>query len=113
MTTPHSGDGRYDVLFETTRGRLTHCRCCGELELRFGNALLALNGSDFDPLRQTVAELEADAVAARDRGPLAVGARAELRLGDSGVGFAFDAEELVELHRLLEGGALLLELTAS
>lgn len=110
MTQPHSGDGRYEVLFETDRGQLLHCGCCGALQLRFGNAVLGLNAEDFAPFRQTAAELERDALETAAAGQLEEDARAVLYLGDSGSGFAFDAGELTELHRLLEGGAFMLEL---
>ena len=110
MMQPHADGNQYETLFETGRGRLLHCRCCGALQLRFGNAVLGLNAEDFAPFRRTAAELERDALATDERGELHADARAVLYLGESGSGFAFDAGELTELHRLLEGGALLLEL---
>ena len=103
-------DGRYEVAFETEHGRLLHCACCGSLQLRFGNAVLGLNAEDFAPFRETIADLERDALEVAAAGRLAPDARAVLYLGDSGTGFAFDAEELIEMHRLLEGAALMLEL---
>jgi hypothetical protein len=110
MTQRDHGDGRYEVAFETEHGRLLHCDCCGSLQLRFGNAVLGMNAEDFSPFRETVADLERDALETAATGRLAPDARAVLYLGDSGTGFSFDADELVEMHRLLEGAALMLEL---
>ncbi|HEY0972492.1 MAG TPA: DUF6686 family protein [Gemmatimonadales bacterium] len=103
-------DNGYEVAFETERGRLLHCACCGGLQLRFGNAVLGLNADDFVPFRRTVAELERDALETAAAGRLAPDARAVLYLGESGSGFAFDADEIVEMCRLLEGAAFMLEL---
>lgn len=110
MSQSHHGESGYEVAFETGSGRLLHCACCGALQLRFGNAVLGLNAGDFGPFRETVADLERDALETAAAGRLDEDARAVLYLGDTGTGFAFDAGELTELHRLLEGGAFLLEL---
>lgn len=116
MAQPHAGDDRYEPLFETDRGRVLYCDCCGSLQLHFGNAILGLNATDFDPLRHTIRALEHDALQVGAGGrPRQARARerATLFVGDSGVGFAFDAGELTELHRLLEGARLFLELQGS
>ena len=118
MAHPHTGDDRYRPLFETDHGCVLHCDCCGGLQLHFGNAILGLSASDFDPLRQTIAALEQDAsrvvAARRSRGRRARRReRATIYVGDTGIGFAFDAGELVELHRLLEGARLFLDLQGS
>ena len=42
MPQPHTGDDRYRPLFETDRGCVLHCDCCGGLQLHFGNAILGL-----------------------------------------------------------------------
>lgn len=110
---PHADD-RYEPLFETDRGRVLHCDCCGGLQLHFGNAILGLNGTDFDPLRETIRALEEDAARPPATGRPRTGReRATLFVGDTGIGFAFDAGELAELHRLLEGARLFLDLHAS
>lgn len=118
MAHPHTGDDRYRPLFETDRGCVLHCDCCGGLQLHFGNAILGLSAPDFDPLRETIRALEQDA-GEWSRAVVLPGRtrtgreRATIFVGETGVGFAFDADELTELHRLLEGARLFLELQGS
>ena len=125
MDHSHTGDDRYEPLFETDHGCVLHCRCCGGLQLHFGNAILGMSAPDFDPFRQTIGTLEQDATrvaAGRPRSARLGGPgrgrrvqreRATIFVGDTGVGFAFDAHELGELHRLLEGARLFLDLQGS
>ena len=118
MPQPHTGDDRYRPLFETDRGCMLHCDCCGGLQLHFGNAILGLSASDFDPLRETIRALEQDATQ-WSSGPIPAERprsgreRATIFVGETGIGFAFDADELGELHRLLEGARLFLDLQGS
>ena len=93
------------TLFETDRGRVRRCPCCDRLELRFGNALLALAPDD---LPQVLAQLDTAGAAAPPEAPGEV----TLFLGDSGCGWVFAADEAAELHRLLAGAGLLLDLAA-
>jgi hypothetical protein len=98
---------RRDALFATTHGHVRRCDCCSQLEVRFGNALLALLPEDLphvlDQLR--AAESHAgDVTASGGRGEVT------LLLGDSGSGWVFDRAEAAELHRLVAGAGLLLGL---
>ena len=115
MAHPHTGDDRYRPLFETDRGCVLHCDCCGGLQLHFGNAILGLGAPDFDPLRETIRTLEQDASEWSAKRAAARGGRerATIFVGETGIGFAFDADELAELHRLLEGARLFLDLQGS
>jgi hypothetical protein len=94
------------LLFETERGRVRRCDCCDTLRVHLGNAVLAVDAEDFAQLL--------DAVAAFDRGDTPLGpwpeGRALLHVGDSGVALAFTPGEIAELHRLLAGARLLLDL---
>ena len=97
------------TLFETERGRVTRCGGCGALELRFGNALLAVRPEELATvLLAALAEAEADARAAAVHGVPAAGVT--LYLGDSACGWVFDRAESAELHRLVAGARLLLDL---
>ena len=118
---PHTGDDRYRPLFETDRGAVLHCDCCGGLQLHFGNAILGFSAGDFDPLRETIQALEQDA-SEWSRAVVLPGLpgrrrsgreRATIFVGETGIGLAFDADELTELHRLLEGARLFLDLEES
>ena len=94
------------LLFETEHGRVRRCDCCDTLRVRLGNALLAVDGDDFGQLLGVVA--------AFDRGETPLGpwpeGHALLHVGDSGVALAFTPDEIAELHRLLAGARLLLDL---
>jgi hypothetical protein len=96
----------YTPVFETEHGATRRCDCCACLQLRFGNTLLGLQPDDFEQLRA--------AVAAYDRGAAPLGPwpsdHAVIHVGDAGVGFVFSRVEIAELHRLLEGTRLLLDL---
>ena len=93
-------DGR-TTLFETERGRVARCDCCDQLELRFGNALMIFGADDLAVLLDSLVAAD---VADADGG-------ATLTLGESGCGWVFDAGEVAELHRLVAGTRLLLDLT--
>lgn len=98
-----SSRGRHDAastVFETERGRVARCACCGGLEIRFGNAVLAL--ADDDELTTVLDALVASELPGRG---------ALLRLGDTGCGWAFDAAEVAELHRLVAGARLMLDVS--
>lgn len=41
-------------LFDTQHGRVTHCACCGQLEIRFRGERLRLSQADFRAMAQTV-----------------------------------------------------------
>jgi len=104
----HHDDGRYAPVFETTRGRVLCCPGCGRLQVRFGNAVLGLDDEELTEFRAAVAAFDRDAGAA---GPHRQD-HAVFYAGDTGLGFAFSRAETAELHRLLEGARLLLDLAA-
>lgn len=96
----------YAAVFETKRGSVMRCRCCGRLLVRYGNALLTVDADDFEQVRTAVAAFDSDAPAT---GSWPVD-HAVLHADKTGVGFAFNRAEIVELNRLLNGAKLLLEL---
>jgi hypothetical protein len=93
---------RRTPLFETTHGHVRRCDCCGRLELRFGHALLALGEDDLPHVLDQLGVAEAPA--ADDE--------VTLLLGETGSGWVFSGDEAVELHRLVAGARLLLEIAA-
>ena len=95
---PHRRDA--ERLFETDRGHVSRCACCGTLEVRFGNALIALRDEELSDVVFALAESETD------------GGRREtiLQVNETGCGWVFDQGEAAELHRLLAATRLLLEL---
>ena len=86
------------LLFETARGQV---RCCDRLELRFGNALLALGADELPHVLRQLGEAER---------PAGAGGEATLLLAESGCGWVFTRDELAELHRLAAGARLMLDL---
>jgi hypothetical protein len=94
------------LLFETERGRVRRCDCCDTIRVHLGNALLAVDADGFAQL--------VDTVAAFDRGDTPLGpwpeGHALVHVGDSGVALAFTPAEVAELHRLLAGARLMLDL---
>lgn len=93
------------MVFETARGRVLRCACCGALEVRFGNALLALHATEFAEVLASVAAY--DAPGDDDQG-VPPDRPCVLYLGNSGCGWTFTPDEAAELHRLLAGSRLLL-----
>lgn len=93
-------DHRRETLFETEHGRVTRCGCCGALELRFGNALMALSVEELGPVLLS-ALAEADVAPAPE---------VTLHLGETGCGWVFDRAEAAEMHRLAAGARLMLDL---
>ena len=94
------------LVFETERGRVRRCDCCDTLRVHFGAALMSADPAGFDGLLETVA--------AFDRGDTPLGpwpeGHALLHVGETGAAFAFTPGEISELHRLLAGAKLMLEL---
>lgn len=102
-----------EPLFETAHGRVRRCPCCDCLELRFGNALLALAVDELPTVLAQLGAAEREPAAggpaggpATDRGHREV----TLFVGDSGCGWVFTADETAELHRLVAGARLMLDL---
>ena len=101
--THHLPDDHDDTLFfESPRGAVRYCRGCCAYELRFGNAIIALDRAEFDELVETIAELDRPPRAGDCTRP----SHAVVWLGESGNGFRFTPEELSELHRLIAGARL-------
>lgn len=89
------------LLFETARGQVRRCVCCDRLEMRFGNALIALGADELPHVLRQLGEAE---------GPPGVGGEATLLLAESGCGWVFTRDEVAELHRLAAGARLMLDL---
>jgi hypothetical protein len=98
-------------LFETVHGHVRRCPCCSLLEVRFGNALLALSADDLPGVLDQLGAAEAQA---DERAGLETPAGDEvtLLLGETGSGWVFSRTEAAELHRLVAGAQLLLDLAA-
>ena len=104
-------------LFETVHGHVRRCPCCRLLEVRFGNALLAVDADDLPDVLDQLVEAESQADARADAGASAppdapVSGEVTLLLGDSGSGWVFSRAEAAELHRLVAGAQLLLDVAA-
>ena len=89
------------------------------LEVRFGNALLAVTADDLphvlDQLGAAESHTRPRVDEARDEagdGEAGEGGEVTLLLGDSGSGWVFNRSEAIELHRLVAGAQLLLGLAA-
>lgn len=98
-----------EPLFETARGRVRRCPCCDRLELRFGNALLALAAGELPQVLTALGAADGGPNAPPNPGPREV----TLLLGDGGCGWVFTVDEAAELHRLLAGTRLMLDLAAA
>jgi hypothetical protein len=100
-------------VFETAHGHVRRCPCCSWLEVRFGNALLALDADDLPAVLDQLGVAEAQA--GERAGVPTTAAPADevtLLLGDTGSGWVFSRTEAAELHRLVAGAQLLLDLAA-
>ena len=89
------------------------------LEVRFGNALLAVTADDLphvlDQLGAAESHTRPRVAEARNEagdGEAGEGGEVTLLLGDSGSGWVFNRSEAIELHRLVAGAQLLLGLAA-
>lgn len=94
-------------LFETRHGAVIKCACCGHLEVTFMGGTLRVAPKDFGTVAETVARTwneiqESDSVAQRWQ------LRAETAEGMVSVEFA--PQEIAELHELLHGASVMLEL---
>lgn len=94
----HFHDDAPELVAASPNGGITRCNGCGALHLRFGNAVLNLDANDLRPLATAVKSSRRKA-----RPDSADNARVvELYMGESGAGFAFTRDEIVELDELLE-----------
>jgi hypothetical protein len=98
LSADHGHADRSETLATSANGRVARCRGCGALELRFGNALLRMDATDLSRVHAAVVP------SLRRDGSTASGTlkSIEVYMGDSGVGFAFSHDEIVELTELLE-----------
>lgn len=92
------------VVFESQNGSVLRCATCGGMELRFGNAVIALIDDDLDQLQRAVATFDASSQGATGH-PME---HALVYIGNSGNGYRFSHPQVSELHRLLVGAQLLL-----
>ncbi|MGV3711200.1 MAG: hypothetical protein ACO1Q7_20435 [Gemmatimonas sp.] len=76
------------------------------MELRFGNAVIALVDDELDQLLDAVAAFDGSAEGATDH-PME---HALIYIGNTGNGYRFSRPQITELHRLLVGAQLLLQL---
>lgn len=101
----------HTAVFETPLGAVLRCTSCERLLVRFGNALLSLDRLEFARLRATIGASGVQ----RDCGtPLDDHAWSDymvLHASDPGMAFIFTRGERAQLEILLEGAALLLELS--
>jgi hypothetical protein len=94
----HGHRDRPETLAASTNGRITRCRDCGAVELRFGNALLRLDAADLARVHAAVVPSLRQGESMTGDAPESI----EVYIGDSGVGFAFSHDEIIELTELLE-----------
>ena len=99
-------DYRFRTVFETDNGAIRLCDCCGCLQVWFGNAVFALDTDELGELRSTIAAIDNPG---EQPGPWKL-YRVVIPLASSGAGFAFSRPEIAELHRLLVGAELLLDI---
>lgn len=113
-----------EPIFATARGCVHRCRCCEQLQVHFGNALLSLDRDDFERLRVMVADVDAgfaqpphaaaDSASTGDADSAAAASalsyRAVLHAGQSGAAYSFTRDDVTELRALLEGSRFLLGL---
>ena len=93
------------VLFETSRGRIIHCTCCGRFQIQFDSLVLLLDTSGFWSLRRTIAR----AATPREEAPASWTLQTQTDAGEVRVP-AMDREALLAFHDLLDGAAALREL---
>lgn len=98
LSADHGHRDRAETLAASANGRIARCRECGGLELRFGNALLRLDAADLARVHAAVVPSLRQGESATGGAPESI----EVYMGDSGVGFAFSHDEIIELTGLLE-----------
>jgi len=86
------------VLCTSGSGEVRLCPDCGDMELSFGNLILALTPDDADRLARQVTELQ---------DPDALDSETVIQLSENGIGARFSQAELQELLALLEGAGSL------
>jgi hypothetical protein len=92
----------YHVVFETARGLLLKCLCCGKLHLRFDRVLVPLDEVDQEELRAARSSFTngAQSRCRPDAHP------ALLHIGRTGAGILLSQAEVRELCELVDGARL-------
>jgi len=94
----HGHADRSETLATSANGRVAQCRGCGAVELRFGNALLRMDATDLPRVHAAVVPSLRRGDSPASEAPRSI----EVYMGDSGAGFAFSYDEIIELTELLE-----------
>ena len=92
-------------LFETERGAILHCTCCGRFQVTFDEIVLLLDAQDFQRLLRTV-----ETAAKRVRGVSSRWWRLYTPTDAGEVSVPVQSDELLELYDLLKGAAVMHEL---
>ena len=90
---PAAGGTR--ALSSCNSGASMRCGCCGDVEIAYGNAVINVDANSFCEVRDAVHTLIGTSVTTTD-------ARPYLLVLDQPAAFAFSAEELFELARLVD-----------
>jgi hypothetical protein len=98
-------DAASPVLFETPRGRVVHCTCCGRFQIEFDHLLLLLDTPGFWSFRRTIQQ----GATPREAAPASWTLQAHTDAGEVRVP-NMDRAALLALHDLLDGAAALREL---
>jgi hypothetical protein len=96
----------YAVVFETARGTVLKCACCGKLHLRFDRVLVPFKEVGLDELR---AALRSFTNGVRS-GSRPDAHPAVLHIGRTGVGILLSQADVRELCELVDGARLFLDL---
>lgn len=92
-------------LFETPRGSVLRCACCGRLEVRFAEVFLRGSRSHFRKLQRAV-----EATCASHKHEIVAWTLTLTHRGTGQVVAQLPAEKALELDRLLGGAQTMLEL---
>ena len=95
------------ALFETAHGAVLHCACCDRFQVMFDDVLLLLTKRDFEQLLHTVA-----AAAKKVQGHPPRWWRLATPTDAGEVRVPVQSDELLALHDLLKGAAVMHELDA-
>lgn len=109
MTADSLPDAAFDpetaCFFETERGTVLHCTCCGRFQVTFDEIVLLLDTPDFQALLCTVEE-----AARQVRGVPRRWWRLHTPTDAGEVRVPVQSDELLELYDLLKGAAVMHEL---
>lgn len=102
---PRSEHEPSTTIFETDHGAVRRCQCGGCLLVRYGHCLLSVGVGGLRELRAAIVGAARETSGRRGSGEPVV-----LYIADTGAGFVFAPDEVGELHRLLDGAQLMLDL---